>query len=91
VLITSRERGWTEIAASVEIDVLARPESITFLRDRVARLDAAEADELAGEVGDLPLALAQAAGFMADTATPAASYLDSIVKSQCELTSMHAL
>ena len=31
VLITSRERGWDEIAAPVEIDLLTRPESIEML------------------------------------------------------------
>ena len=37
VLITSRERGWAEIAAPVEVDVLARAESVAILRDRVHR------------------------------------------------------
>ena len=31
VLITSRERGWAEIAAPVEVDVLARAESVADL------------------------------------------------------------
>ncbi len=76
VLITSRERGWTEVAAQVEVDVLARAESVAILRDRVAGLGAADADRLADRLGDLPLAVAQAAGFMAETGTPATRYLD---------------
>src|SRR5215470_8221984 len=72
VLITSRERGWAEIAALVEVDVLARPESVAFLWGRVAGLEEADADQVAAELGDLPLALVQAAGFMAETGTPAA-------------------
>jgi len=76
VLITSRERKWTEVAAPVEVDVLARTESVAILRDRVAGLAAADADRLADQLGDLPLAIAQAAGFMAETGTPAAQYLD---------------
>jgi Tetratricopeptide repeat len=75
VLITSRERGWTEIAAPVEIEVLARSESVAILRDRVDGLAEADADRLGAQLGDLPLAVAQAAGFMAQTATPAAEYL----------------
>ena len=67
VLITSRERGWDEIAAPVEVDVLARAESVAILQARVTGLDAADADRLAAELGDLPLAIAQAAGFMAET------------------------
>ena len=39
MLITSRERSWAEIAAPVEIDVLARAESVAILQDRVAGLD----------------------------------------------------
>ena len=75
VLITSRERGWAEIAAPVEVDVLARPESVAILQHRVTGLGAPDADRLAAELGDLPLAIAQAAGFMADTGTPAQEYL----------------
>src|SRR6185437_7362218 len=76
VLITSRERGWGEIAAPVEVDVLARGESVAFAEGRVAGLDRAGAGELAAAVGDLPLALAQATAFMTGTGTSAAAYLD---------------
>jgi len=76
VLITSRERLWTEIAAPIELDVLARAESVTLLQSPVAGLGAADADRLADRLGDLPLAVAQAAGFMAETGMPAAQYLD---------------
>ncbi len=75
VLITSRERNWAEIAAPVEIDVLARPESVAILRDRVDGLGEADADLLAAQLGDLPLAIAQAAGFMASTGMGASEYL----------------
>ena len=74
-LITSRERGWAEVAAPVEVDVLARPESVAILQDRVPGLTGADADRLADELGDLPLAVAQAAGFMAETGMAAAEYL----------------
>jgi hypothetical protein len=76
VLITSRERVWTEIGTLVEVDVLARAESVAILQDRVTELGAADADELADQLGDLPLAVAQAAGFMAETGMTAAVYLD---------------
>ena len=42
VLITSRERNWDEIAAPVEIDVLARRESVAILCHRVGGLGEAE-------------------------------------------------
>src|SRR5690349_18375029 len=75
VLITSRQRGWDEVAAPVEIDVLARPESMAILQARVTALSGADADKLAAELGDLPLAIAQAAGFMADTGMTADEFL----------------
>jgi transcriptional regulator with XRE-family HTH domain len=75
VLITSRERGWAEIAVPVEVDVLARAESVAILQHRVTGLTGDDADRLAAELGDLPLAVTQAAGFMADTGTPAGEYL----------------
>ena len=76
VLITSRERAWAEVAAPVEVDVLARAESVAILRDRVTGLSESDADRLADQLGDLPLAVAQAAGFMAETGTTAAQYLE---------------
>ena len=75
VLITSRERGWEEVAAPVEVDVLARAESVAILQARAAGLDAADAGQLAADLGDLPLAIAQAAGFMAETGMGAGEYL----------------
>src|SRR5262249_12957427 len=42
VLITSRERGWAEVAAPVEVDVLARPESVAILQARVPGLTGAD-------------------------------------------------
>jgi tetratricopeptide (TPR) repeat protein len=76
VLITSRERGWADIAALVEVDVLVRAESAALLQNRVAGLAQADAEKLAAELGDLPLAIAQTAGFMAETGTSAPQCLD---------------
>ena len=76
VLITSRERHWTQVAVPVEVDVLARSESIAIFQDRVSGLSDADADKLAAQLGDLPLAIAQAAGFMAETSPTAAQLLE---------------
>ena len=75
MLITSRERHWTQLAVPVEVDVLARSESVAIFQDRVGGLSDADADKLAAQLGDLPLAIAQAAGFMAETSTTAAQFL----------------
>ena len=76
VLITSRARAWAELAGPVEVDVLARAESVALLRHRVPGIGTADADRLAAQLGDLPLAVAQAAGFIAETGTSAGRYLD---------------
>ena len=75
VLITSRQRGWDEVAVAVEMDVLTRPESVAILQSRVTVLTEDDADRLAAELGDLALAIAQAAEFMADTGMAADEFL----------------
>ena len=76
VLITSRRHQWAEVAVPVEVDVLARAESVAILRGRVAGLSAEDADRVAAAVGDLPLGVAQAAGYMAETGIPTEEYAD---------------
>jgi len=75
VLITTRAPGWAEIAATVEVDMLPREDSVAILTARVPWLARADADQLAAELGDLPLAVAQAVGYMNDSGMPAADYL----------------
>jgi hypothetical protein len=84
-LITSRERGWDELAASVEVGVLAREESTMLFRIRAAELSEADADRLAIELGDLPLAISQAAGFMAETGMAGTQYLNVLQTRTAEL------
>ena len=74
VLITSRARRWGEIAVPIQVDVLDRSESIAVLRRRVLALSEADADRIAEAVGDLPLAISQAAGYMDDTGMGASEY-----------------
>ena len=75
VLITSRQHRWGQVAAPVEVDVLARGESVALLAGRVSGLAEADAGRLADALGDLPLALAQAAEYLAETGMGAAEYL----------------
>jgi hypothetical protein len=76
VLITSRNPNWGEIAAPVNVAVFAPAESVTLLRRRVPGMSAADAEHIAAELGNLPLALAQAAGVLGETGLPAAAYLE---------------
>ena len=75
VLITTRTSEWSEIAAPFEVATFARAESVTILRERVPGLSEPDADNMAEELGDLPLAIAQAAGFISPSGMPAAEYL----------------
>src|SRR3954471_16248029 len=75
VLITSRFPGWGALGGRLEVDVLARTETIALLQARIPTLHEKLADKLAAELGDLPLAAAQAAGYLEQTALPPADYL----------------
>lgn len=75
IMVTSRNPHWASVARTLEVDVFTREESIALLRLRGPELDDAEADRLADALGDLPLALEQAAAWRAETGMPAEEYL----------------
>ncbi|MFF3030338.1 FxSxx-COOH system tetratricopeptide repeat protein [Streptomyces rubiginosohelvolus] len=62
VLITSRNHNWRGIAHPTGLDVFTRSDSVAYLGTRIPGTTPAQADALAQDLGDLPLALAQAAG-----------------------------
>jgi tetratricopeptide (TPR) repeat protein len=75
VLVTSRNPAWASLAATARVDVLPRGEAVMFMRRR-AGLDAKAAEALAEALGDLPLALEQAAAYLDETAISAGEYLE---------------
>jgi tetratricopeptide (TPR) repeat protein len=76
VLITSRNHRWQGVFDTVPIDVFDRAESIAFINKRAPKgVNADEADMLARELGDLPLALEQAAALLAETGMSAEQYM----------------
>ncbi|GAA2071637.1 FxSxx-COOH system tetratricopeptide repeat protein [Streptomyces albiaxialis] len=75
VLITSRNRGWREIADLQEVPVFDRAESTGYLMRRAPHLTAGEADEVAVEFQDLPLQLAHAAAWLGQERMDVADYL----------------
>jgi tetratricopeptide (TPR) repeat protein len=75
ILITSRNSDWAGIARPLEINVFERKESKELLRLRGPEIDDHEADQLAEKLGDLPLAIEQAAAWLAVTGMPVAEYL----------------
>ncbi|MFE0189116.1 FxSxx-COOH system tetratricopeptide repeat protein [Streptomyces sp. NPDC058989] len=64
VVITSRNPDWRGIAHQASLDVFSRPDSVSYLAAHIPGITPEEADLLAGDLGDLPLALAQAVGII---------------------------
>ncbi|WP_031480774.1 FxSxx-COOH system tetratricopeptide repeat protein [Streptomyces bicolor] len=67
VLVTSRDRRWTGTTDTVEVDAFTREQSIELLRRRVPVLAPNDADRIATAVEDMPLAVTQAASWLAQT------------------------
>ncbi|HZD00630.1 MAG TPA: FxSxx-COOH system tetratricopeptide repeat protein [Actinomycetes bacterium] len=84
MLVTSRNPNWQPLAATLPVDVLPRADAVAFLQRR-ADLDTEDADALAEALGDLPLALEQAAAYLQQTATPPGEYLDLLTTRTREL------
>ena len=75
VVITSRSRDWGYIAETVQVDVMTADEAHGFLSKRTGRDEPRAIEELSEELGNLPLALAQAGAYVAAYATSIAGYL----------------
>jgi hypothetical protein len=75
LLITSRNPAWGALGKAMRVDVLPHSEAIGLLLRRTAEQDHVSADQLATELGDLPLALEQAAAYLERTGMPLAAYL----------------
>jgi tetratricopeptide (TPR) repeat protein len=74
LLITSRNPAWRRVTAPLALKVLERFESVTFLCRRT-HTDPASADALAELLGDLPLALEEAAAYLEETQVGLGAYL----------------
>ena len=75
MIITSRHPSWAPAATRIDVDVLTRTESVSFLATHVSDIDVKVANDLAAELGDLPLALGQAAAYLEASDVPPAAYL----------------
>ncbi|MET9669074.1 FxSxx-COOH system tetratricopeptide repeat protein [Streptomyces sp. NPDC006475] len=78
ILVTSRNQTWSQYGDALPVDVFLREESIEHLQRRARGLGIEEADQVATAVGDLPLAVEQAAAWIAETATPVSAYLEQL-------------
>ena len=84
VLITSRNPDWHGVAWPLDVDVLARRESIDLLRRRTPWLAEADAGRLSEALDDLPLALVQAAAVLRTTSVD--DYLELLASNASEVT-----
>ncbi|GIE96592.1 hypothetical protein Ari01nite_40570 [Paractinoplanes rishiriensis] len=76
VILTSRNPAWLDVWDAVKVDVFDRPESIELVQRRGTDITDADADRLAEKLGDLPLALDQAASWQTATGMTITEYLD---------------
>lgn len=85
ILVTSRNPQWSEVSQAVEVDVFQRSESRELLQRRNKDLAAEDADRLATVLGDLPLAVEQAAAWRAETGMATDEYLELFENKRTEL------
>jgi tetratricopeptide (TPR) repeat protein len=76
VVITSRNHAWSHRAVPLEVGIFTRNESVAHLMSHVPGLDPRDAEKISAAVGDLPLAIEQAAAWLAETGMPAALYVE---------------
>ena len=85
ILVTSRNPEWAAVARALEVDVFTRDESKEFLTSRTPELTDGDADRLAAALGDLPLAVEQAAAWRAATGMSVDEYLRLLEEKRMEL------
>ncbi|WP_053193873.1 FxSxx-COOH system tetratricopeptide repeat protein [Streptomyces resistomycificus] len=84
VLITARDPAWNKIVTGLPLGVFSRTESLAYLNGQLPTLTDRTADALAEALGDLPLALAHAAGALGE-GTPPDHYLQLLRTNTAEL------
>jgi tetratricopeptide (TPR) repeat protein len=85
VLVTSRWAAWGEWARPLTLGVLSHEEAVAFLHKRLGTQDEQDAGALAEALGDLPLALAEAAAYIEQTQVSLKEYLELVQERAEEL------
>jgi hypothetical protein len=75
IIVTTRRRGWSSRAGVIDLEVFTRAEAVDLLARRVRGITPEVSDTIAEQLGDLPLALQQAAGYMNYNGTAPKDYL----------------
>lgn len=90
IIVTSRNPQWAEVARSVPVEIFLRAESCELLQRRNPDLSGEDADRLATVLGDLPLAIEQAAAWRAETGMSTDEYLRLFEDKRTELLATRA-
>ncbi|MCI2420107.1 FxSxx-COOH system tetratricopeptide repeat protein [Saccharopolyspora sp. K220] len=85
VIVTSRNSQWSGVARTIEVDLFTREESEELLRRRDGSIEISDAQKLAEALGDLPLAIEQAAAWRSQTGMPVTEYLQLLDENRTEL------
>ncbi|QGN48564.1 tetratricopeptide repeat protein [Micromonospora sp. WMMC415] len=77
VLVTTRNPDWGDLARALDVEAFQRAESVAHLRARVGErsITEGEAEQVADAVENVPIFVAMAGAWLADTGTPVADYL----------------
>lgn len=75
ILITSRNQTWRSFAQTFPVAEFTRDESIRLIRRRGKDISEEDADQLAESLGDLPIAVEQAAAWQAESGMSVKRYL----------------
>ena len=89
VLVTTQDGHWARRQA-VEVDTLTTDAAATYLLNRAREHDTDSAHTLARQLGELPLALAQAAAYIETTGRTIAEYLQLLQDNRARLLSRAA-
>jgi tetratricopeptide (TPR) repeat protein len=78
LVVTSTDRAFAEWGTAVDVSTFSRAESVEYLVERTRLEDEFGADDVADELGDLPLALAQAASTISRRRWTFTAYLNEL-------------
>jgi hypothetical protein len=76
VIVTTRRGGFGSLGQVMDLDVIDLADAVNLLRTRVSGLSQDIGEQIAEELGRLPLALEQAAAYLDRVQMPAGEYLD---------------
>src|SRR5262249_1611097 len=75
VIVSTRRGGFATMGRVLNLDVIGLPAALRMLRARVPGLDKGTGEQIAEELGRLPLALEQAAAWLDHSQMPSQEYL----------------